>query len=171
MQQALRISAGQLPPAAQNSAMDSGQPPARRDLKTYRLVLLVVYFTLLATVAMYWFVQELVAADREPAELGLLPTVFLVVGGSTVMGVLVLRFSLIPPLLSAATTELAPRLARLRAYYIVCFALAEAVALYGFVLRVLGSSHEDTIPFYLAAVVLFALCFPRTPEGLGSPMA
>jgi len=150
--------------------MDFGQQPAREELQAYKAVLLVLYFTLLATIALYWFVQELVAADRQPAELGLLPTVLLAVGAGTAMAVLVLRFSLIPPLLSAATAELAPRLARLRAYYIACFALAEAVALYGFVLRVLGGSREDIIPFYLAAVVLFALCFPRTPETLSGPM-
>lgn len=150
--------------------MDYGRQPARTELQAHKAVLLVLYFALLATVAMYWFVQELVAADREPAELGLLSTVLLIVGAGTAMVVLVLRFSLIPPLLSAATMEMAPRLARLRAYYIVCFALAEAVALYGFVSRLLGSSREDTIPFYLAAIVLFALCYPRAPETLGGPV-
>jgi hypothetical protein len=144
--------------------MDYGQQSSRRDLEAYTLMLRVVYFALLATVAMYWFVQELVAANRESAELGLLPAVFLVGGASTVMVVLVLRFSVIPPLLSAATTGLAPRLARLRMYYILCFALAEAVALYGFVLRILGGNREDTIPFYVAAIVLLALCYPRTPQ-------
>lgn len=146
------------PPPASNA-------PSRRG--DFLLVLKVLYAVLFASVVFYWVVQELVAADREPKDLGVLKLALLVAAGSTAVVVFYLRFSRIPPLLSAPTLEPGPRLAQLRTYYIVCFALGETIALFGFVLRILGGSRVDSLPFYFISVVFFLLSYPRAPEATG----
>jgi hypothetical protein len=148
----------------------SRQPTSRAELEAYGRMIKILYFTLFATIPMYWFIQEAVVAGWEPAETGAVKTALLVAGAGTAAVVLFLRYSLIPPLLAGATLEWAQRLARLRAYYIFCFAVSETVALYGFVLRLVGGSRQDAVPFFAAAVALFLLCYPRTPQRLSGPM-
>ena len=55
----------------------------------------------------------------------------------------------------------AQALARLRMGYIVSFAFAETVVLFGFVLRVLGASLLQVAPFYAVGLFLLLLCTPR----------
>ena len=50
---------------------------------------------------------------------------------------------------------------RWRAGYIVTFALSEAIALYGFVLRFLSFSLAQVMPFYVAGFVLLVIFRPR----------
>jgi hypothetical protein len=129
----------------------------------------MVYFILLATVGMYWFVAEMLAAGKDAQGVGGMRTWLVGVAGATAVVVLYFRFSRIPPLL--VTTAQGPsseRLAQLRIFYILCFTLSEAVALYGFVLRFLGESREGVAPLFLGAVVLFVLCYPRLPTDLMS---
>jgi F0F1-type ATP synthase membrane subunit c/vacuolar-type H+-ATPase subunit K len=71
-------------------------------------------------------------------------------------------------MLHTPTMELTQRLARLRAFYIVCFALSEAVAIYGLVLRILGAGLDDSILFFAVAIGLFLLCYPKTPQTMTS---
>lgn len=147
--------------------MHYSPPPASDARGDYLRVLRVLYAALFASILLYGFVQELVMADREPKDLGVLKLALLVAAGSTAAVVFFLRFSRIPALLSAPTLELGPRLAQLRIYYIVCFVLAETIALFGFVLRILGGSRVDSLPFYFIAVVFFLLSYPRAPEATG----
>lgn len=143
--------------------------PAPVELAAFNRVVKVLYFTLLATVGVYWTVLELLAANIEPRDLGLVKTALLVAAAGTVGGVLSLRFGRLRPLLAEAGSELTARLAQARTYYILCFALSESVALYGFVLRFLGASRAEAAPFFVAAVGLFLLCYPQTPRIPGSP--
>lgn len=53
---------------------------------------------------------------------------------------------------------------RWRASYIVTYALCEAIALYGFVLRFVGFSLSQVAPFYLAGFVLILFFAPRRPS-------
>ena len=53
---------------------------------------------------------------------------------------------------------------RWRAGYIVTYALCEAIALYGFVLRFVGFSLSQVAPFYLAGFVLILFFGPRRPS-------
>lgn len=57
----------------------------------------------------------------------------------------------------------ADALNRWRAGYITIYALCEAIALYGVVLRVLGFTLSQVAPFYLAAFVSLLFFFPRRP--------
>ena len=52
---------------------------------------------------------------------------------------------------------------RWRAGYIVTFALSEAIALYGFVLRFLSFSLAQVMPFYVTGFVLLVFFRPRRP--------
>jgi hypothetical protein len=143
-------------------------PSPAGELDTYKRVIVILYFTLLATVPMYGIVAEVIAANREPADPGIIKPVLMAVGAGTAAVVLFIRFSLIPPMLHTPTMELTQRLARLRAFYIVCFALSEAVAIYGLVLRILGAGLDDSILFFAVAIGLFLLCYPKTPQTMTS---
>lgn len=143
-------------------------PRSSSELNTYKGVIVILYFALLVTVPMYGIVAEVIAANREPADPGIIKLVLMAVGAVTAAVVLFIRFSLIPPMLHTPTMELTQRLARLRAFYIICFALAEAVALYGLVLRILGAGLGDSILFFAASIGLFLLCYPKTPQTISS---
>ncbi len=52
-------------------------------------------------------------------------------------------------------------LARWRTENIVCFVLCEAVALWGFLLRMLGGTFLRAAPFYAVAILLMLVWTPR----------
>ena len=51
----------------------------------------------------------------------------------------------------------------------ISFVLVECVALYGFVLRVLGASRPQTLPFYLVAILLMLIWTPRLDSPPSAP--
>jgi F0F1-type ATP synthase membrane subunit c/vacuolar-type H+-ATPase subunit K len=63
----------------------------------------------------------------------------------------------------AAQPEDATALNRWRAGYIITYALCEAMALFGLVLRVLGFTLSEVTPFYLVGFVLILVFTPRRP--------
>jgi F0F1-type ATP synthase membrane subunit c/vacuolar-type H+-ATPase subunit K len=60
--------------------------------------------------------------------------------------------------------EKAVALNRWRAGYIVTFALSEAVALYGVVLRFTGARFSHVAPFFVAGFILLLFFGPRRPS-------
>jgi hypothetical protein len=67
----------------------------------------------------------------------------------------------------AAQPEDAVALKRWRAGYIFTYALCETVALFGFVLRILGFTLSEVVPFYIVGFVLMILFSPhRPPSGI-----
>lgn len=127
-----------------------------------RRVLLILWYAFLWAVALYWIVLQVI--ETEPAEVAFLVNVFLGLAGALGVVVLYLRVARIGALLSRATPISQEEMGQLRKYYIVCFALSEAVALYGFVLHFIGASRVQVAPFFVGAVVLFLVCYPRVPE-------
>lgn len=92
--------------------------------------------------------------------------------GSALVSVLIVLFirfvkiaGVLVPDMPITTVE---RLAKLRTYFIVCYVFCETVALYGFVLRFMGSSLMDAAPFFAGSLLLYALCYPRLPSDLDS---
>ena len=67
-----------------------------------------------------------------------------------------------------APTDTPKRLVKLRQYYTVCYVLSECTALFGVALRYQGASVQEVIPFFLCALILFGLCYPRLPSDLES---
>ena len=53
---------------------------------------------------------------------------------------------------------------RWRTGYIIVYALCETVALFGFVLRFLGFTLAQVLPFYVVGFVLMLLFAPRIPS-------
>lgn len=134
------------------------------SVASYRLITRVIYFALFSTVGLYWIVVEMLRAGAEVHDLGLVKPVFLLAAGVAAAVILILRFSRIAPLLVDTTGKLKERLTHLLCYYLICHALSEAVALYGFVIRLLGGSRVDAAPFFAGAVILFLLSYPRQPQ-------
>jgi len=141
------------------------------DLVVFKRLTQVIYFVLFGTVGLYWVVLEMLAASVEPRDLGTIKHVLFAVAAGSAGFVLYLRFARIPPLLDQLTGDFSRRFARLRYCYLLCHVLSEAVALYGFVVRMLGGAREEAVPFFVGAVALFLLCYPRLPQTPGSPAA
>jgi hypothetical protein len=57
----------------------------------------------------------------------------------------------------------APALVRWRAGNIVSFVLAESVMLYGFALRFMGATLQQSLPFYVVAIALMLVWWPQRP--------
>lgn len=144
----------------------NSHPQPSADAAAVGRLLKIIYFVLFASVGIYWVALEMLAPNLEPRDPGLVKNILQGMGAALGAAVVYLRFSRIPAALDPTAPDPAPGLARLRMYYIVCFALSEAVALYGFVLRFLGGAREDAALFFLAAGGLFLLCYPRLPENV-----
>jgi hypothetical protein len=99
------------------------------------------------------------------------PTLFYVLSLATItiVGViLVVRRTLV--LQSAATLASRPNdvatLNRWRAGYIMTYALSEAIAMFGLLLRLIGFSLSQVASFYIAGFILLLFFGPRRPVSL-----
>ena len=96
------------------------------------------------------------------------PTLFYALSLATItmVGViLVVRRTLV--LQSAATLAERPNdvatIARWRAGYVMTYALSEAIAMFGLLLRIIGFSLQQVASFYLAGFILLLFFGPRRP--------
>ncbi len=55
--------------------------------------------------------------------------------------------------------------ARWKTGYIVTYVLCEALALFGLLLRIMGSTLSQVWPYYAGSLVLVLLFWPRLPQG------
>ncbi len=133
------------------------------EFATFKRFVKTLWFALFISVCLYWPMLGYLQIERDepPPPAVVQALTFLVLG--TTGAVLFLRFNLISAVWSRQPLESAA-LNKLRALYILCFVLAEAVALFGMVLVFLGGSRDQALWFFSGSVVLFLLCFPRTPE-------
>ncbi|MDA2912825.1 hypothetical protein MYX77_02485 [Acidobacteriia bacterium AH_259_A11_L15] len=144
------------------------------ELKALYRFLRVPYFVLLGAVAAYWLVAEGALGITLPRidqieNLSTIKLILVLVALADAVVVVYFRYSRIASLLRQPASNSAHLLGRLRADYLVCFVVSNAVAVYGFALRLLGGSREDALPFFVGAVVLFMLCYPRSPESTSTP--
>ena len=137
------------------------------EFATFKRFVKMLWFALFASVCLYWPMLRFLQIDREegPAPTVLHALTFIALG--TAGAVLFLRFNRIPAVWSRQPLDPAA-LNQLRTFYILCFVLAEAVALFGMVFFFLGGSRDQALWFFSGSVVLFLLCYPRTPD---SPVA
>ena len=89
-----------------------------------------------------------------------------VLAACTIGAVLVVRRVMVKPAESslAENPENAATLYRWRTGYMATYALSEAVVLYGVVLRFLGLSFSQVVPFFLAGFILMLFFGPRRPS-------
>jgi len=131
-------------------------------LKTVKIIRLA----LLASVVLYGLVGELAAkAAAGPANVTVFNALSLV--AIVMIGIIVvLRRTLVLPAQTLLSSQAAnvDALNRWRAGYIATYAICEAVALCGLVLRFLGFSLQQVAPFYVAGLALMLFFSPRLPS-------
>jgi F0F1-type ATP synthase membrane subunit c/vacuolar-type H+-ATPase subunit K len=133
-------------------------------MESARKILQIVRSAMLVSIALYVLVGERIAKN-----LGAPPTNFYfaitLVAITTVGMTFAVRrlFVLRAEVTLAAQPEDATALNRWRAGYIITYALCEAMALFGLVLRVLGFTLSEVTPFYLVGFVLILVFTPRRP--------
>jgi hypothetical protein len=128
-------------------------------------VLNMIRAAMLMAIVLYMFIGEKIAVDRSLAS----SVVFQAIAAISIMTVValfVVRRMLVLP--AIATLQTSPNdaraLGRWRAGYIVSYALCEALALYGFILRVLGFPFSEVVLFYIASVGLLLYYRPQLPQ-------
>ncbi len=128
-------------------------------------VLRIIHAALLFSCLLYVPIGEVVAS-KEPRDVRFL-FIGLAIGG---LSTLTLAMRLRPRLVGSAEETLrhnpddAAALARWQTAQIVLYGMCEAVALYGLVLRMLGTPLIQVLPFYGGAVLLMLMWMPRRPE-------
>ena len=125
----------------------------------------VVHGAMLVAVLLYVWIGEQIG-PKAAHDVALLQLVLALVSASTVAAALVLCRKMTLPAEAAlrSNSQDAAALQRWRGGYIVSFAISESIALFGLVLRVLGGSLRQSLPFYLAAVVLLLILRPSAPH-------
>ena len=123
-----------------------------------------IQIAMLLSVALFVLAGELVGSIPRLSN----PTLFyaLSLATITIVGViLVVRRTLV--LQSAAILAERPNdtatLSRWRAGYVMTYALSEAIAMFGLLLRIIGFSLSQVASFYLAGFILLLFFGPRRP--------
>jgi hypothetical protein len=124
----------------------------------------MVRVAMLVSIALYVFIGERMGKNLGAPSTNLYFAITLVAITTVGMTFAVRRlFVLRAEATLAAQPEDAVALKRWWAGYIFTYALCEAVALFGFVLRILGFTLSQVVPFYLVGFVLMLLFGPRRP--------
>jgi hypothetical protein len=136
------------------------------DVAAFNRFVKLLWFVLLVSVGLYWFILSLLELPPERSLDPLVQQILAAVAAATAVAALFLRFNLIARGVSEAApgTDLSRWLARLRTLYIVCFVLAESIAVFGLVLYLLGAPRVDASWFFLGSAALFAACHPKSLE-------
>lgn len=131
-----------------------------------RKILQIVRLALLGSIVLYVFVGESVGQSlAAPPDRNLYFALTLVALTTVGMIFAVRRlFVLRAEGRLAAQPEDTAALNRWRSGHIIIYALCEAVALFGLVLRILGFTLSQVTPFYLVGFVLILLFGPRRPS-------
>ncbi len=129
-------------------------------LRTLRLV----QIAMLASVVLYAVVGELVGRNRGDGN-PVLNYVLTTIGVAIVGMILVVRRTLV--LRSAQSLATHPddglSLNHWKSGYVATYALCEALALFGLILRLTGFSLQQSVPFYVGGFVLLFFFGPRQP--------
>jgi F0F1-type ATP synthase membrane subunit c/vacuolar-type H+-ATPase subunit K len=133
-------------------------------LRTLRL-LRVVQWSMLASIVLYVAVGELVRPPLRPVNPSL-SYMFTTLAVALVGVIFVVRRTMVarPGLSLAAQADDLVSLNQWRTGYIVTYALCECLALLGLVQRFLGSSLQQSAPYYFGGFVLMLFFWPRQPE-------
>ena len=145
--------------------MKTSDPPSVK-VQAHSRFMKLIFFIMVFSVGKYAVVLREIGQSAKPLPDGM--KIGLEVWAlASALVVLFVRFVKIAGVLVPDTPiPIVERLAKLRAYFILCYVFAETVALYGFVLGSMGSSLVDAAPFFVGSLLLFALCYPRLPSDL-----
>jgi len=125
----------------------------------------ILQIAMLAAIVLYVVIGEVVPHSVHPMNPVLFHALALL-AASTVFVLFFLRRMTVrraEPALAGPSIDNAV-LSRWRAGVILTLALSEAIALYGFVLRMIGFSLSEVAPFYVAGFTLMLFLGPRKPS-------
>jgi hypothetical protein len=124
----------------------------------------VVQWTMLGSILLYAVAGKIVNFGAHPADSSL-NYVFTTAGVALVGVIFVVRRTLVlrPAEDLAARPDDSISLCHWKSGYIATYALCEALALFGLVLRFLGFTFQQSLPFYVAGFVLLLFFAPREP--------
>jgi len=126
----------------------------------------LIRMALLASIVLYVVVGEILGSKSLYRGN---QTIFFALAGMTisiVVGIFAMRRILVLPsqtVLASNSSDL-NALNRWRTGYIVIYAMSEAIAMFGLVLRVTGFTLTQVVPFYIAGVLLILYFSPRQPS-------
>ncbi len=126
-----------------------------------------IQWAMLGSILLYAVVGELLASGGRTANPSL--TYFITTAGvATVGAIFVVRRTLV--LRSAESLASQPddllTLNHWKSGYVATYALCEALALYGLVLRFTGCNFEQSAPYYLGGFILLFFFAPRRPAAV-----
>jgi len=126
----------------------------------------IIWAALLTAIVLYICVGELIGRRNYPANI----TLFKAIAVLTIIVVCAIfavrQFMAKQLTVLQAEPESAGVMAWWRGACIIGFALCDMVALYGFVLRIMGFTLTQVSPFYLGGIALMLLFVPRRPDSL-----
>lgn len=145
-------------PAASPGIEDGKMDSAIRGLR-------IVHGALLAAAFLYVYLAETLKADSYPRPISLIYVAIAAVAGAVIVISFVLRIRMVNSSEERLRLDAsdAAALARWRAGNIASIALAESIVLYGLVLRFVGATTGQVVPFYLAGIAMLLLFTPRRP--------
>ena len=136
-----------------------------KALRTLR----AVQWSMLASILLYGFVGKVLGPNARPVD----PAVnylFSTLAVAIIGAIFVVRRTLV--LRAAASLATHPddgiSLNHWRTGYIATYALCEALAVFGLVLRLMGCNFQQSLPFYIGAFVLLFFFKPQEPVSVPS---
>lgn len=132
----------------------------RGTLRTLKLV----QWTMLGSIVLYAVVGEVLGSPVRTADLSL-NYVFTTASVAIVGLIFVVRRTLVLRAAEnlAAHPDDSLTLNHWRSGYLATYALCEALALFGFVLRFTGFTFQHSLPYYISGFVLLSFFGPREP--------
>jgi hypothetical protein len=126
-------------------------------------VLRSIHAIFVTSILLYAFVAEKVMQRNTSAPSSTFVTIMTILAIAMTLIAATVRRRIVTPAIERLRVESEdPRaLNRWRMGTMISFVLVECVALYGFVLRVLGASRSQTLPFYIVAILLMLIWTPR----------
>jgi cytochrome b561 len=139
----------------------------RGTIKTLR----AVQWTMLGSIVLYVVAGEVLGSRPRGVDASL-SYVFTAAGVAIVGVIFVVRRTLV--LRSAEVLASHPddslTLNHWRSGYIATYALCEALGLFGLILRFMGCSLQQSLPFYIGGFVLLFFFGPHEPVAAGAPL-
>lgn len=150
--------------------MQQGPGVSAGDLAAFKRFAWTMYVFLFWVVGLYWFCLSYLLQDRQPVDmnLGLVRTIFAVLGVADGAIVLYWFFFRVKPLVNDTSGQVERLIPRLRANYIICWIVSEAIAVYGLASAFLTATIADYTPYFLGSVGLLVVCYPRMPQTVSS---
>jgi len=138
------------------------QPALTLD-NSIRLIRIIYGALLFAMILNIRMAEKL--SHQEPLDIHVIWLALLANGLMAIGVAIFFRFKMLQP--AAETLQERPddqtALARWRAGSILSFVLVETVALFGFVLRFIGGTTWQSLPFYVVGIALMLVWWPRRP--------